>query len=103
VAPLKQRAQAAAYDWFVLTALATVVMTGVAWISGRDLFEDGGALAAATLALLVLDALYEVPATAITGQTIGKRMAGIRVAALDGSTPGWSRALGDSPSSCRWA
>lgn len=76
MAPLKQRAQAAAYDWFVLTALGTVVMTGVAWISGRDLFEDGGALAAAILALLVLDALYEVPATAITGQTIVERHPG---------------------------
>lgn len=41
--------------------------------------------------LLVL--LYLVPSTAITGQTLGKRLRGIRVVRLDGSRPGWSTAL----------
>jgi curved DNA-binding protein CbpA len=38
-------------------------------------------------------ALYLVPSTAFTGQTIGKRMRGVRAVKLDGSLPGWSGAL----------
>jgi curved DNA-binding protein CbpA len=41
----------------------------------------------------VLLLLYLVPATALTGQTIGKRLRGIRVVKLDGSVAGWSGAL----------
>jgi hypothetical protein len=41
--------------------------------------------------LLVL--LYLVPSTAISGQTLGKRLRHIRVIRLDGSRPGWSTAL----------
>ena len=93
VATLRQRFAAAAYDWLVLTVLGSIVMTAVAWISGHDLFEDRGALVVALVALYVLDAVYEVPATALTGQTIGKRLVGVRVTALDGTNPGWTRAL----------
>jgi curved DNA-binding protein CbpA len=41
--------------------------------------------------LLVL--LYLVPSTAISGQTLGKRLRHIRVIRLDGSRPGWSTAI----------
>jgi hypothetical protein len=37
--------------------------------------------------------LYTVPSTALTGQTVGKRIRSIRVARLDGSRPGFSTAL----------
>ena len=100
---MKQRAQAAAYDWFVLTGLGTVVMTGTAWISGRDLFEDGGTLAAAILALFVMDALY------------GYRLPPSRDRPLASGWPGFASQRSTaahlvgrersvaSPSSCRWA
>jgi hypothetical protein len=42
---------------------------------------------------VVLMLLYLVPSTALTGQTLGKRLRGIRVARLDGSRPGWAAAL----------
>ena len=41
----------------------------------------------------VLLLLYLVPSTALTGQTIGKRLRGIRVVKVDGSAAGWSGAL----------
>jgi curved DNA-binding protein CbpA len=41
--------------------------------------------------LLVL--LYTVPSTALTGQTLGKRLRKIRVVKLDGSPPGFSTTL----------
>jgi hypothetical protein len=44
------------------------------------------------IAMLVL-LLYLVPSTAISGQTLGKRLRGIRVVRLDGSRPGWSCAI----------
>jgi curved DNA-binding protein CbpA len=42
---------------------------------------------------VLLMLLYLVPSTAITGQTLGKRLRGIRVVRLDGSRPGWATAL----------
>lgn len=45
---------------------------------------------AATALLL---AIYLVPSTALTGQTIGKRLRSVRAVKLDGSVPGWSVAL----------
>jgi hypothetical protein len=44
------------------------------------------------VAMLLL-LLYLVPSTALTGQTLGKRLRHIRVVKLDGSLPGWSTAL----------
>jgi curved DNA-binding protein CbpA len=44
-------------------------------------------------ATMVLALLYLVPLTALTGQTLGKRLRKIRVVRLDGSRPGWSAAL----------
>jgi hypothetical protein len=41
---------------------------------------------------MVLAGLYLIPATALTGQTIGKRLKRIRVAKPDGSVPGWPAA-----------
>jgi uncharacterized RDD family membrane protein YckC len=57
------------------------------------LFEDRGALLVALLAVYVLDAVYEVPATALAGQTMRRRIASVRVKALDGSNPGWARSI----------
>ena len=45
------------------------------------------------LAVIAVAALYLVPSTAVTGQTIGKRLRSIRVVKLDGSRPGFSTAL----------
>jgi curved DNA-binding protein CbpA len=42
---------------------------------------------------IVIAFLYLVPSTALTGQTLGKRIQGIRAARLDGSVPGWSSAV----------
>jgi len=41
---------------------------------------------------MVLAALYLIPSTALSGQTIGKRLKRIRVVKPDGSLPGWSTA-----------
>ena len=69
-----------------------MLLTAFVWISGRDPIEEGGGLLAAAIGgLVLLSAVYEVPSTALTGQTFGKRIAGVRVSTLDGSTPGWWR------------
>ena len=45
------------------------------------------------LAALVLGALYEITLTATMGQTVGKRLLGIKVVHLsDGDVPGWGSA-----------
>jgi uncharacterized RDD family membrane protein YckC len=93
VASSIERLRASGYDFVFLTLIGAVLMTAFAWISGRDPLDDGGALALCVAGLVLVSALYEVPSTAITGQTIGKHMVGIRVIALDGSRPGWGRAV----------
>jgi curved DNA-binding protein CbpA len=45
------------------------------------------------VAAMLVILLYLVPSTAISGQTVGKRLQRIRVVRLDGSRPGWSCAL----------
>ena len=42
---------------------------------------------------IVIALLYTVPSTALTGQTLGKRLRAIRVVRLDGSRPGFSTAI----------
>ena len=68
---MKERAQAAAYDCFYLSVLGTAVLGLAAWILDCDLLEGGRALVVVGLTMWVLDALYEIPATAIWGQTLG--------------------------------
>ena len=88
----RDRLRASAYDFLILTGIGSVLFTAFVWITGRDPIEEGGGLLAAAFGgLVLLSAVYEVPSTALTGQTIGKRIAGVRVSTLDGSTPGWRR------------
>ena len=55
-------------------------------------------LLTAMLGIAVVVGLYEIALTAIWGQTLGKRIVGIRVANADhGWHPGWAKSLG------RWA
>ncbi len=45
------------------------------------------------LAMLVFMLLYLVPSTAISGQTLGKKLRGLRVIKVDGTLPGFSTSL----------
>ncbi|MGH9277904.1 MAG: RDD family protein [Acidimicrobiales bacterium] len=93
MASVKERAQAAFYDSIVLTVLGTLVLTTISWLSGWALFDRPGVPIVAVAAMVAVAALYEIPATALTGQTLGKSLVGIRVVGLDGSVPGWRRAV----------
>lgn len=53
----------------------------------------GAALYLPFFAPFVVGLLYLVVPSALTGQTLGKRLRGLRVVRLDGSPPGWSASI----------
>jgi uncharacterized RDD family membrane protein YckC len=75
----------------VLTALAWIVM-GISASVGVDL-NDETALGILAVVIVVMGILYTLIPTALWGQTLGKRLAGIRVVRSDNfDVPGWRRA-----------
>jgi uncharacterized RDD family membrane protein YckC len=78
------RAVAAVIDFvlFALVQLSLRVIAGSIW--GRQI-EDGGGLEAGVSAFtLLFTLLYTTLLHAVTGQTVGKMIVGVRVAAADG-------------------
>jgi curved DNA-binding protein CbpA len=55
--------------------------------------EMFGANVAVLLISVAIGLLYLVPSSAISGQTLGKRLRGVRAVRVDGSRLGWSAAL----------
>lgn len=53
----------------------------------------GGAAVALTLASVILPLVYLVPLSAYTGQTLGKKRAGLVLVRVDGSPAGWTASL----------
>lgn len=53
----------------------------------------GGAAVALTLASVILPLAYLVPLSAYTGQTLGKKRAGLVLVRVDGSPAGWTASL----------
>ena len=79
---------------FIVVAVIGVVLVIV--FGGVD--DSGTGTFASLLLGLVIGIGYEVSQVAVWGQTIGKRMAGIKVInAAHGGVPGWGKATG------RWA
>lgn len=75
-------------DWLVVAVIGVVmVAVGVpaAGVGGPEMF----------ILLPIVATLYEVPLTAVRGQTLGKMILRIRVVRLDdGLVPGWGKSLG---------
>ena len=92
LAGIGQRALARVIDSLILTVGPTVV--GNLLVRGVDETEDPRFEHAFLLWLLfvLVVFLYEVGLTARWGQTLGKRVVGIRVVGPDGADPGWARA-----------
>ncbi len=74
------------------------IVTGILLVTLLIVSGTGVSTVGAMLLGLVVGISYEVPQVAVWGQTIGKRMTGIRVInAAHGGTPGGGKATG------RWA
>ena len=84
--------------WFMAAIVA--VIWAISQID-EDIADDSDSAFGGLIVLLIgllVGILYEVVQTAIWGQTLGKRMVGIKVInAASGGTPGWGKAIG------RWA
>ena len=69
-----------------------LVFVGSAVVSGDS---SGVSLLGATVLILMIGLGYEVIQTAVWGQTLGKRVTGVRVInAAHGGLPGWGKAIG---------
>jgi uncharacterized RDD family membrane protein YckC len=108
-ATFARRASAATVDAAIVTALATgatalaALMLGVQLPAARELGPDlivAGILDRNPMVVggfglwLGLSALYHVYLGGVVGQTPGKRLAGLRVISIRGTTPGPLRAAG---------
>ncbi|WP_423920182.1 RDD family protein [Candidatus Poriferisodalis sp.] len=73
--------------------LAAVAFGG--FLSGDDSGVYSGGIAVMFLVGLAIGLAYEVVQIAVWGQTLGKRMTGIKVvSAAHGGVPGWGKAVG---------
>ena len=82
----------------ILDTIVIVVVGLVLFIVSGGVDDSGMSTVASVLLGLVIGIGYEVFQVAVWGQTIGKRMTGIKVInAAHGGVPGWGKATG------RWA
>ncbi len=82
----------------ILDTIVIVVVGLVLFIVSGGVDDSGTSTVASVLLGLVIGIGYEVFQVAVWGQTIGKRMTGIKVInAAHGGIPGWGKATG------RWA
>ncbi|WP_428117572.1 RDD family protein [Candidatus Poriferisodalis sp.] len=81
----------------ILGVIVFFVVAAASFDNGTSGFSTGTTVVTLILGLLVGIA-YEVWPTALWGQTLGKRIVGIKVVhAMTGEAPGWGKAMG------RWA
>ena len=84
----------------IIILIAAYVVIGLVFVGGAVVSGDtsGVSLLGATVLILMIGLGYEVIQIAVWGQTLGKRVAGVRVVnAAHGGLPGWGKAIG------RWA
>ena len=80
---------------FGIIYVVVVIVIGGASVDSGDSDGFGGGILAASLIGLVIGLAYEVVQIAVWGQTLGKRMTGIKVvSAAHGGVPGWGKAVG---------
>ena len=80
---------------FILDAIVLAVIGGVLFIVFGGASDSGTGTVTSLLLGLVIGFGYEVSQIAVWGQTIGKRLASIRVInAARGGIPGWGKATG---------
>ena len=80
---------------FVISFILAIVFFGGLPLSGEDSGVYSGGVAVASLVGLAVGLGYEVVQIAVWGQTLGKRMTGIKVVgAAHGGLPGWGKAVG---------
>jgi uncharacterized RDD family membrane protein YckC len=94
LAGIAQRVLARFVDGLVvgipMSVFMTIVLNRMYPIPGQP--GQPPPLFAIWLATLLIYVAYEIILIALLGQTVGKRMIGIRVVDLDGAIPGWARA-----------
>lgn len=91
LAGIGQRVLARFIDGLVVGIPVSVVLT-IVLNRMYTVPEEPPSLFPIWLATLPIFVAYEVVLVALWGQTVGKRMIGIRVAGPDGAVPGWARA-----------
>lgn len=84
----------------IIILVAASIVLGFVFVGSAIVTEDssGMSLIGATVLLVMIGFGYEVIQIAVWGQTLGKRVTGVRVInAAHGGLPGWGKAIG------RWA
>ena len=82
----------------VVILFAAYFVVGLLFIGGAVVSGDGAGITSVfgtTVLILMIGFGYEVVQTAVWGQTLGKRVTGVRVInASHGGLPGWGKAVG---------
>ncbi len=87
------RLRAALYDFFIFSAMGSVLLTAFVGVSGRDPLEDGGALLITAVGLVLLKCYLRGAGDDADGADYWETLVGLRVTSLDGTAPGWWRSL----------
>jgi uncharacterized RDD family membrane protein YckC/ribosomal protein L40E len=90
LATIGRRIGAGIIDLIVITIAAAIVLA----ITGEDPFEDGQISGPGIYIIAAIMFGYYIVAEALTGQTAGKRLTGIRVVAEDGAPISWGKSAG---------
>ncbi len=91
LASVGDRIVAAVIDGFFLSVAGTVLFPVAGILLG--LGDDDTSIFVVLFAWVVLGWIYEMCFTAISGQTLGKKIVAIKVVGPDGKPPGWTRAI----------